>query len=43
METIPLSKPHKQTKHDLTIPTYIEYEKKQNKKKTSSHTPNAEH
>lgn len=35
METISLSKPHKQTKHDFTIPTYIEYE-------TSTHTPNAE-
>lgn len=37
METIPLSKPHKQTKHDLTIPTYIEYEKKK-KRKIISHT-----
>lgn len=32
METISLSKLHKQTKHDLTIPTYIEYEKKKKKK-----------
>lgn len=42
METIPLSKPNKQSKHDLTIPSYIEYEKKNKNKQTSSHTPNAE-